>query len=104
MTETKLKLSKHDLERVAALHDKIRRAENDLEAVAAFKVVGVAIKNAGPEVYHIEKGGNSGTGTVSSLGFEDDLQLELTEAFFSVFRRRVAEARDALVGFGIELN
>lgn len=104
MTETKLKLSKHDLERVAGLHSKISRAENDLEAIAAFKVVGVAIKNASPEVHRIEKGGNNSTGTISSLGFEDDLQAELTEAFQSVFRRRVTEAREALVGFGIELT
>ncbi|MDB5555466.1 MAG: hypothetical protein JWL86_5450 [Rhizobium sp.] len=90
------------LKRAAGWNNALERAEANLQAVKDFKIYGVLVAR-GTTADRIEmgRGASCGTGSVSSIGWADDLEAELTAAFQSVFKKRVETANAELVALGV---
>ncbi len=101
-----MKRTREEIKDVAAAVGQLERAERDRDNTNRYFVSGVVIARdlRGTDPVRIERGGNSGTGGLSSFGFEDDMQDILNKAFHDIFLTRVAAARQKLKDLGIELE
>lgn len=80
----------------------LERAESHADAVKDFKVYGVQIaRGVSDDPVNLGRGSRGGTGSVTSIGWSDDLEAELTTAFQNVFRARVETAKAKLVELGV---
>ena len=80
------------------------RADNALDALAGYEVIGIVIKKGISDPFRIERGGSSGTGTIGSIGWSDDMTLALTAALMEVFEARKKNAEGQLKQFGVEVD
>lgn len=100
-------MSLHDLKKAADAAEALKRAKNDLEALRGHCAMGLIINRSKDGSAHSEitlQRGRHGTGTISGIGFPDDLQSALTTAMFDVFNKRVDQAEKVLKSFGVELD
>lgn len=100
-------MSMHDLQQAAKAAESLKQAKRDLEALQGQTVVGLIInrtKEPTPSGEITLQRGRGGTGSISSIGFPDDLQSALTIAMFGVFNKRVDEAEKKLKSLGVEVD
>jgi hypothetical protein len=97
-------MDRGDLERAARANDALKRAEQDLEALKDFKVYGILIDRGegGLRPITLQKGG-CGTGSVSGIGFPNDLRDAMTTALHHHFQSKVETARGELARLGISI-
>lgn len=97
-------MDRGDLERAARANEALKRAEQDLKALEGFKVFGVSIDSGegGLRPITLQKG-ECGTGSVSSIGFPDDLGAAMTRALQDHFKSKVETARGELACLGIDI-
>jgi hypothetical protein len=97
-------MDRGDLERAAKANEALTRAERDLEALKDFKVFGILIDrgDGGLRPITLQKG-TSGTGSVSSIGYPDDLRDAMTTALHDHFLSKVETARADLARLGISI-
>jgi hypothetical protein len=97
-------MTRSELEEAASLHEKLKRAEHNLDALAGMRVVGIMlIQHAENSTqFRIERGGQTGGGTVSSIGWSGDLEEEFTKALWAVFEARRDDAATELERLGVK--
>lgn len=98
-------MDRGELARAARANETLTRAERDLEALKDFKVFGVLIDrgDGGLRPITLQKGGCGGTGSVSSIGYPDELAIAMTRALHEHFLSRVESARGELARLGISI-
>lgn len=98
-------MNRVDLERASDLVRLLQRAERNRDAVLDRKIVGVVTDRSDGEgrldPITIERSGGSGTGTITSISFTDDLETALTATFHEVFEERVAKLKADLHALGV---
>jgi hypothetical protein len=85
-------------------HSALKDAERCIDSLAEYRVVGIVVDRGegGLSPIRIERGGNSGTGRITSIGWSKDLEQELTNAMHAVFEARATTAREALTALGVK--
>lgn len=93
-----------EIKRAAALISERERAIGNLKAMEDYEVFGVELRRGlMADSVHIGSGGGSGTGTITSIGWSDDLQAAVTAAFRKVFQDRIDAATVALTVLNVEV-
>lgn len=97
-------MERHELTRAAAVNSALERAEYNLEALSGYKVTGIMIDKGDGSLNRITlERGRSGTGSISSIGYSQDLQAEMTAALHAHFTSKVETARAELAKLGINI-
>lgn len=95
-----------DLKRASDMQWKLEAAQSQGDALLEYSVVGMVVDRGegSLEPHRIERGGQTpGGGTISSIGWADDMQKALTDALHKVFEDRIAAAKAELVALGVEV-
>jgi hypothetical protein len=97
-------MDRSDLERAVRAHEALTRAERDLEALKGYKVQGVLLDtgDGGLRPITLQKG-CSGTGSVSGIGYSNELRDAMTAALYLHFKSKVETARGELAQLGINI-
>lgn len=96
-----------DLEAATRSLSQLKAAERHLDAIKDFEVIGVRVTRSGSHMadgIRIERGGGTGTGSISCISYDDEMQAALTEALQQIFIKRVASAKAELQTLGIEVT
>lgn len=86
---------------------RLQRAENDLDAIKDYEVVGVRITRSGSTLadgIRLERGGCSGSGAITSICYDEEMQAALTAALLLVFSNRAAAAKTELESLGVRVE
>lgn len=99
-------MNRSELEYATHWNRKLKDAESEFEALLSFNVIGIVVDTGegGLRPIRIERGGCSGTGSVSGIGWADDLQNALTAALHAVFQERIRQARTNLESVGVAVD
>jgi hypothetical protein len=97
-------MDRGELARAARAEAVLTRAEAEFNALSGFKVFGIMVDNGdgGLRPITLQKGG-CGTGSVSGIGYPDDLRDAMTAALHEHFRTKVENARAELAKLGISI-
>lgn len=102
-------MNTEDLKRASAALDELNRAERNLDALLTsdMKVTGIILSRDSstetPSAITLRKG-VSGTGTINSIGYSDELRDAMTRALQDHFKRVVEVARGSLRAYGIKVE
>lgn len=96
----------NELQRATEWHLKLKGATAHRNALAEYRVVGIVVDRGegGLNPVRIERGGNSGSGSITSLGWTKDLQDAMTNALHQLLEEREEAARAALTDLGVKLD
>jgi len=97
-------MDREDLARAARANEALLRAERDLEALKDYGVLGIMIDrgDGGSRPITLQKGG-FGTGSISGIGYPDDLRDAMSAALHRHFESKVETARGELARLGINI-
>lgn len=97
-------MDRDDLQRAARANDALTKAERNLEAIKGYKVFAVMVDtgDGGLRPITLAKG-HGGTGTISGIGYPDDLRDAMTAALQQHFQSKVETARAELATLGINI-
>jgi hypothetical protein len=91
-----------DLQQATRAHERLREAEDHLNAIAGCTVVGIRLRTGTDLEIFIAYDKTAGTGTISRIGWAVDLEKAMTQALFDVFEARRDEAATDLERLGVK--
>lgn len=96
-------MTRHELTRATELLSDLRRVERDRDALAKQRVVGITVDCGEGQLNpnRIGRAEPSGTGSISSISWTDDLQADMTQALHLHFDCKVKALRGELERMGV---
>lgn len=101
-------MTPNEVEAAARAVREMKQADETLTAIADFNVVSITLSRGdgcGGRISDIVLSkGQSGTGTVNSIGYPDDLRAAMTAAFHQWAEQKLANATIAARAAGVQID